>query len=497
MNEKEFEKLTRACDIVLKRFTTNDAIVAVSWLHVLNGHPNSTKQYQYALNKRNFFSTLQFVIFNFGYIIYKLGKSLFEPAINTSGLPHSIDILFISHLVNAELPKSNIDFYFGQLPHHAETVKNFRCITGMIDHTNGTKTKSQRDLIAQGNPIKKLFPKTLTVKKELKLIGLCATSFVSLLKAAAKETDKDLQTVLREAALQAIAPDTFYTLRIAENISALIQSTNPANLVITWEGRAWERMAVCQARKSNAKCIGYQHTVLLASSHSVKRSMGHAYDPDCILTVGNITKEILQQSGEFKQTTFNSFGSHRLVPSGGSTFNRLSKTICLVTPEGIESECLLLFDFAISMAVTMPDVQFIVRTHPVLPFAVLAEKYHRFLVLPNNCIVSDLVSINEDFERSNYILYRGSSVAMYAVLNGLKPVYYGLPDEISIDPLYLLGNWRSTVQSKNDFSTLIITDKKMAETDKEKQYKEAIDFCCKYVTQPNEPVFFNNLFSHS
>ena len=221
--------------------------------------------------------------------------------------------------------------------------------------------------------------------------------------------------------------------------------------------------------------------------------MGHAYDPDCIVTLGEITKEIFRDSGEIKQTSFDSFGSHRLQLSGGNTFNRLSNTVCLVTPEGIESECILLFDFAIALAVSMPEIQFIFRSHPVLPFALLAEKYHRFLVLPSNCIVSDLVSINEDFDRCNYVLYRGSSVAMYAVLNGLKPVYYSLQDEISIDSLYLLGNWRTAVQTKQDFSTLIKANKKMPETEKEKQYQEAIGFCRRYLTKPNEPIFFNTL----
>ena len=495
MNQNEFERLTRFSDIVLKRFSTHYSVVAISWLHVLNAHPNSTKQYQYALTKRNLFSTFQFVVYNIGYIVYKLCKTLFEPAMDTSGLPENIDILFVSHLVNADLQKSDIDFYYGKLPHHAQTVKGLCCVIGMIDHTSSTKPKSKWDLIKQGNTVNKLFPKTLSFAKELKLIGLCFSTLHTLLKAAGNETDSNTRLILREAALQAIAPDTFYTLRIAENIASLIELAKPHNLVITWEGRAWERLAIYHGRKLNTKCIGYQHTVLLTSSHSVKKSLGHGYDPDCILTIGNITKPFLQNSGEFKQTVFESFGSHRLVFSGGHTFNRLSNTVCLVTPEGIESECLLLFDFAITLAVSMPDMQFIFRTHPVLPFAMLAEKYHRFLVLPSNCIVSDFTSINEDFKRSNYLLYRGSSVAMYAVMNGLKPVYYALPNEMSIDPLYLFGNWRSTVQSKHDFSTLINTDKKMAENDKEKQFTEAIDFCNEYVTQTNEPAFFNNLSS--
>jgi len=162
-----------------------------------------------------------------------------------------------------------------------------------------------------------------------------------------------------------------------------------------------------------------------------------------------------------------------------------------VAPEGIESECLLLFNFAMEAAKKIPKINFIFRTHPVLPFTMLSKENANLALLPANCIVSDLPDINADFERCNFILYRGSSVALYAVLNGLRPVYYKLPDELSIDPLYLLNDWRFTVQDTKDFEGGLQSDSSLSEDEKQKLYSSALLFCKNYVSAPDESVLYN------
>ena len=497
MDQKVYDRLTRACDIVLKRFSENYAIIAISWLHVLNGHPNSLQHYQYGIKKRGYFSMLCFTIYNIGYIFYKLFKSVLESRTTHTNFSSNVDILFISHLVNTDVNKDNSDFYFGELPIHAELEKGYSCVIGLIDHTSIPKTKFNKNQIAQNNPSRYLFGKTLLIKEELKLIRLCFSSFFRLFAAARIEKDLDSKLVLSEAAFRALSPDTFYTLRIGENIKSLIKKTNPNHLVFTWEGRAWERLAVFASRNHlpKIKSIGYQHTILLPSSHSIKTSFGTDYDPDCILTLGEITNTILQESQEFKQTLFQRFGSHRLHLSNTNNFKKLPVTICLVAPEGIESESVLLFNFAIEIAVKNPEMQFVFRTHPVLPFSVLKDKHKQFMLLPSNCFVSDKLSINDDFKRCNYLLYRGSSVAIYAVINGLKPVYFRLNDEISIDSLYFLGSWRSVLQQGDEFEKMILADEFAGMAQNEKLCDEAQRFCYKYVSTPEEAAFFNILSS--
>jgi len=139
----------------------------------------------------------------------------------------------------------------------------------------------------------------------------------------------------------------------------------------------------------------------------------------------------------------------------------------------------------------MPDIHFIFRTHPVLPYTMLSEKYTDLDMFPQNCSVSVSSDINTDFDRCSFLLYRGSSVALYAVLNGLRPIYYGIPGEMSIDPLYLLGNWHITVQDTQDFETSIRSAMSMTDDEKQKQYSAALTFCKEYAAPPDASVVYN------
>jgi len=492
VDQKEFTLLTGTCDDILNMFPDNYPVTAVSWLHVLSVHPNNLQYYQYASKPRSFFSACRILLYNSAYIGYKLIKSLLGPNVNEKSLPIHADILFISHLVNADLPLGTQDFYFGQIPYLTETRKGYTSVTGMIDHTPGDKTKEQRAALENDITVKYVFPKTQLFRKELELIGQCISTYRLLLRKRKTETDPLRRTILREAAFQALAPETFYTLRIYESIKTLIERLRPADLVITWEGRAWERLAIYAAKNAGfpVHCIGYQHTILLSSSYSIKRSLGKVFDADLIFTLGNISRKILEERLKF--TTCKSYGSYRLVLPESVQMKKSDKIICLVTPEGLEQECIYLFDFAVEMAKKMPQISFVFRMHPILPYNKFAEKHKEFLSLPANCQVSEFPSMNDDLKRCNFLLYRASSVALYAVINGLKPVYCGREDEMPIDSLYFLGNWRAVVKNRQEFMQVIETYQQMPEAEKEQEFASALSLCREYVTVPAEEIFINS-----
>ncbi len=495
MDQKEFKLLTGTCDDILKMFPENYPVIAVSWLHVLNVHPNSLQHYQYALKPRGFFSACSILLRNAAYIGYKLFKSFIGTDVDQNGLPFRADVLFISHLVNTNLPVGTQDFYYGQLPYLAETQNGRKSVTGMIDHTPGVKKRVQRVALENDITVKYIFPKTHSFYKEIILLGQCIRTFRLLLKSSSAETDRSKRIILREAAFQSLAPDTFYTLRIYESIKALISRLQPADLVITWEGRAWERLAIYAAKTAEfpVHCIGYQHTILLSSSHSIKRPLGIRYDADLIFTLGNITNKILQET--LVNSVCKTYGSYRLVLPEVSQMKSFEKIICLVTPEGLDGESLQLFGFAVEIAKKMPEITFVFRMHPVFPYDRFAQKHKEFQLLPSNCLISEFPSMNEDLKRCNFLLYRASSVALYAVINGLKPVYCGKEDEMSIDSLYYLGNWRSVVNNELEFRQVIKTHQQTSDTEKAEQFAAALVLCREYVIVPDENKFINSFCS--
>ena len=130
---------------------------------------------------------------------------------------------------------------------------------------------------------------------------------------------------------------------------------------------------------------------------------------------------------------------------------------CVVVPEGIPSECIILFEFALKCARAMPEYRFICRTHPVLPMSSIEREIRGLANQPPNLEFSKR-TLREDFRRSRWALYRGSGTAVQAVLAGLKPFYFSRPGELNFDPLHQVRSWRETVQTKDQFAKAAARD---------------------------------------
>src|SRR5207253_1683821 len=159
-------------------------------------------------------------------------------------------------------------------------------------------------------------------------------------------------------------------------------------------------------------------------------------------------------------------------------------TQCIVIPDGLESECLILFDFALNAARDIPDIRFCLRMHPVLPFAKLARHHPHLKALPRNVYVSDRADIAADFADSAWALYRGSSAIVHGVLMGVRPMYLERPNELSIDPLFAMKGWRQRVDNVAAFRVLLSKDRAAAAPGRQAEWEAARDFCDRYVVSP-------------
>ena len=234
---------------------------------------------------------------------------------------------------------------------------------------------------------------------------------------------------------------------------------HPKAFVTLYEGYAWEQCLWRGIKAVDPACttVGYQHTVLLRHNLALLKPQHNGQAcvrPDVVMCLGPRTQSMLRPSHERSE----------LLPFG--TFRRTSKAhtlrpprpdarTILVLPEGFLHEMTLLFDAAIEVAQAVPQYRVILRCHPVLPF----HKVHRVLkrdpmMLPN-VTVSTEPSIERDFEQSSVILYRGSSAVLYAVLHGLKPIYFHDADHHDVDPLFELNEWREQASSVDELQGII------------------------------------------
>jgi hypothetical protein len=86
--------------------------------------------------------------------------------------------------------------------------------------------------------------------------------------------------------------------------------------------------------------------------------LSHENDPDYVLASGDISRKRLLQNGDWNEKEILLIG--RSIGNYDAVQIDISRDkVCLVIPEGIESECEILFSYSLNCAKAFPDVEFI------------------------------------------------------------------------------------------------------------------------------------------
>jgi hypothetical protein len=494
MTEAEYADLTAACDELLSGSALTTERVAISWLHVLSEHPNNLEKYRYAFKAASVAAILKRTLWHALGVAESMFRALWQPEkgsiANLSTFPKEVDVLFISHLVSLSTTADSPDFYYGNLPEELEK-RGESSLVALINHVPIKEKLLHYRLNRCGLASRVVLSRWSTLRQELhrwhRTRGAAAALRLEAIKAGKTPFQR---RVALEAARYSTTRATITSLRLHDAVRELCNRFRPRIVVVTWEGHAWERLAFHAARciDPNVRCIGYQHTVLLPRTHALKKSLGQNYDPDAILTVGEVNRNILASAPSLQSTPVMVYGSHRRRELSDITRCIGSSGRCIVIPEGLESECIILLNFVLSAAVRIPDLEFIIRMHPVIPFARFARRHPRFRKLPENVRLSDHGDIQEDFSRCDWAIYRGSSAAILAVLAGVRPVYVERPEELPLDPLFALSSWRQKISSVEDFSILVATDRATSIDYKCRQREVAKIFCTEYFCISNPDI---------
>ncbi|MBF0119179.1 MAG: hypothetical protein HQK79_10125 [Desulfobacterales bacterium] len=480
MNEKQYHLLCEACDRVLQSTELTIERVAIAWLHVLNEHPTNLAKYLdlFAGKHLSPFIGVKSMLLQ-AIQCFKLRQRSYS----IDCLTNNVDVIFVSHLLNSAQLGAEEDFYFGSLPE----ILNENGISNIVilrDH----RSIDQKNISIkrkQGMSPRFLLPNVLPLTMEA-FLWKCLHSEAIHLRAQAKKSKKNLhQRILFHSSKHAISSLSIATLRLYHQILSIVERIRPKAIVVTYEGHAWERLAFAAARKivPEVLCIGYHHTILRPLSHSIERSLGSLYDPDYILTAGNITREMIKNKLTMPHTKVNVLGTHRKTQEIPLLSIKKS-SCCLIIPEGIIDESTLLLDFALKCSYLAPNVHFILRLHPIISFKELEIRDSRLKKFPSNFELSKK-SITDDFLRSRWALYRSSSAAVFSILAGVRPIYLSQENEIKIDPLHELTSWRCIVNQPADFLSIVIADSKMTISEQIKEFTPAHFYCKQYFMPMN------------
>jgi len=507
LNEEQYGLLCEACDKILLDSTATPDTIAISWLHVVREHPVFLLSYRdifwrssglrHIIKRSRYWVTKQS---NWIRQIIRMLRSGGQEWLGGQTLPSRADIIFISHLIDSTHAGKDDDFYYGALPN--EMVQNNLTVAiALINHT--TYPSSYYNDKWKGCVVPRvIFTNSLGLKDERYFKRRLEIESRRLRAIASKARLRFDRIVLNRAAIEATSESSQRNLRIASQINTLVGQLNPKAIIITYEGHAWERMAFAATRLAvpGIKCIGYQHAALFRLQHAIRRNLAPEYNPDHIMTSGPAGKAELELLSEAGNISVSVLGSNRgrdsKVMLDGEMINTdkmfpTMESACLVLPEGIESECHLLFEFSIDCALSAPDFLFIWRLHPIVSFESLISQNSRLQKLPDNILISR-DPFEMDIVRCGFALYRGTTAIVQAVFGGLRPIYLQKSDEMTIDPLYRMNRVRANVSTSRECLDIIKNDNKQLLTHEDKI--SAIQ-CCADLFVPFEAGALRKLVS--
>ena len=464
ITQDQYNRLCRKFNNILNSKKSTLVLVATPWMHLIREHPVFLERYKDIFHKKMFIYEIyeNFIKYIKNYLIWviQIYRSLFlynSYWYTDDVIQPDVDCLFISHILNSSQLSNIDDFYFVNIP--SELIKsNYSVLLGYINNLDFNDTNIQKSIISTSYP-KVYFTNTLTFFKELSIRKLLNEESRKLKSNSNFNSDNFTKDIYNYASNVIFNGETQAMLRLYEQVRNLILISNPKTIVSLYEGHAYERILMAAARSINPNivCISYQHTGTFRLSNAIKQQLHPQYNPDIILTSGIECKEELSKLSAFANTHIEVLGSIRGLDNSIKKIIITNQFNCLVIPEGLIAECLLLFSFSLDCALLNPEINFIWRLHPGVNFGELKSREKKFVNLPINIMLSNQ-SLENDIELSNWVLYRGTTAIFKAISYGLRPFYLRINGELTIDPLYNLNEWRIIIDKPLDFLEVVKKD---------------------------------------
>ena len=461
LTQHQYTLLCEASNRALSDFNSSLVTVAIPSLHVIREHPVFLSKYSHLFSKKglSFFQTLSIELRTWVSHLKNLLTSLLCHKVDHFSnfpLPKSVDILFVTHLINTEHSSISNDFYFANIPSDLKKMGFSVAIVSV------NMTPSSSEILAKNLPsdniCRIILNKYMTLSDELGFLDQCLVERGRLRILSEPWSQSFHNKLLQKASREATATGTIFALRIGKQVSTLLSLMSAKSMIIIHEGHSWERIVLARARESNRliKRIAYQHALLSRLQYAIFQTLPEIYLPDQIIASGIRSFVRFSHNFETFKTKIRLGGSSRSTTLFCSRSLPADRSVsrCLVIPEGIVEECNILFKFVFSCAALSAKTQFIIRLHPSLSHQRFdCFKNRNLRTYPN--IMLSTRSLPEDLLECDYAIYRGSTAIVSAVCAGLTPIYLSIPNELPIDPLFEIQVGQLTVRTPEEFLSII------------------------------------------
>jgi len=374
------------------------------------------------------------------------------------------------------------DSFFGKLPDFLIARKNKLLIIARIigDYGNTIRklSKYKQHLIIPQELFLgyfDVFKATICVyfnkikfDKGIEFYGLNISKIIQM------EFDKDYLNTIRAELLQK------YIIR------NMLDHIKIHTFTTTYENNPWEKICFLSLKEysPSTKTIGYQHAVVTKASANMfisKEEMSYVPMPDKIITVGDITSDLLREYGSFPENRIQSSCALRHEYLYKLMIKNFTKNnTILIALEGVY-ECYKLVNFVFNALSNTKDFQVIIRTHPALPFNRIKNDLCFDIDSHTNFSVSNQKSLKDDLSDADILIYWGSTVSLEALMMGIPVIHVNLDDLVSVDPLFNCRHLKWTVKNVEALQDVILQIYDLPEQDYLVQYNEAKSYIEKYL----------------
>ena len=206
---------------------------------------------------------------------------------------------------------------------------------------------------------------------------------------------------------------------------------------------------------------------------------------------GTSTANAFCEQSEYSTEAVNVLGSPKHVPESKAASSISIKKACLIIPEGDISEVRIMVMSALEVAISLPEVHFILRLHPLLTSTSVRESIPELNKLPKNFSFSK-VDLETDISSVSWILYRASSVVLNAMAKGIRPIYLNSDGSNLInDPIPNSISYRKVASKDIEIIDIIKRDLNVNNNVDSSERQLAINFAINYYTPYNPMVFVN------
>ena len=446
MNLKNFIKLKKLSEIILKKNKNNRNILSIRQLQIMRPHPVFLKDYDDSydeeskkIDSKNLFQKL----LDF-FITYFSESHAYYTDYNFNKLNRKTQkkkILFLTHLINIKHINKNTDFYFGKLinklkKNNYNTCTVFRNFTSYPSKDVFKKNKN----FFRSNII---LSKSLNFFQEIILISKIFITYLNLKKLEISNSKESI--FFQNKNLLKFSGSVYNNLKLLFQFDEVISNFNPKFIFLTLEGHSWERVLINHIRTkySNIVIISYQFSILTKHSSSIYLNLGKNFSPDIILTSGNYSKKEIKKKLDLKIKYIN-IGSNKFYPAN---LKEKKNSNILIIPEGFNSETLKMLEFTIEAAKILKNKIFIFRFHPMIDKNFFFQNFSINLIFSKNTFLQDI-------KETKYVIYRGSAASIQALSSGSIPIYFKFQNEINIDPLFMMRN-KFYVSNVSDFIKIL------------------------------------------